>query len=110
LEKDFEDSCFEFPRFYFLNRQQLIETLSYIRDCRKYQNTVRLCFPGIQELVFKLPQSAITALANTNKTIEEESAVDKETATNVNTTFNFDIYGNYSKIYSKHYINFVLFF
>jgi hypothetical protein len=104
LEKELEERCFNFPRFYFLNREQLIETLSYIRDSRKYLNTVRLCFPGIRELVFRLPKSAITSIINQNKKptdgivepqdgdILPQQVVDEAS---YNTKFNFDIYGIY---------------
>jgi hypothetical protein len=105
LEKELEERCFNFPRFYFLNREQLIETLSYIRDSRKYLNTVRLCFPGIHELVYRLPKSAITSIINQNKkstdSILEPQDDDKLSQqqqfdeASYNTKFNFDIYGIY---------------
>jgi hypothetical protein len=47
----------EFPRFYFMEREQLIETLSHTRDCRKYLPAVRMCFPGVNDLVYTLPSS-----------------------------------------------------
>ena len=101
LEKELEDRCFNFPRFYFLNREQLIETLSYIRDSRKYLNTVRLCFPGIQELVYRLPKSAIASIMAQNKKSTDgilerqdgEIVAQQVDEASFNTKFNFDIYG-----------------
>lgn len=50
-----DNICQEFPRFYFIEKEKLIDTLSHIRDCRKYINTVKSCFPGINELIYDLP-------------------------------------------------------
>ena len=47
--------CSEFPRFYFLDKSDLIRTLSYVRDCRKYLGTVRACFPSVRDLVWSVP-------------------------------------------------------
>ncbi|CAF0731757.1 unnamed protein product, partial [Brachionus calyciflorus] len=51
-----EQSCHEFPRFYFLEKKKLIETLSQMRDCRKYLETVKLCFSGVKDLAYSLPK------------------------------------------------------
>ncbi|RNA43275.1 Dynein heavy cytoplasmic [Brachionus plicatilis] len=48
--------CLEFPRFYFVEKQKLIETLSHMRDCRKYLDCVKICFSGIRDLIYSLPK------------------------------------------------------
>jgi hypothetical protein len=50
-----DNICCEFPRFYFIEKEQLVEVLSHIRDCRKYINAVKLCFPGVSDLMYDLP-------------------------------------------------------
>lgn len=54
-EAELEARCVEFPRFYFISKQLLIETLSHTRDCRKYLDTVKLCFKGVKDLIYTLP-------------------------------------------------------
>lgn len=55
VERELELSCIRFPRFYFLTREQLIKVHSYSKDCRKYFETVRYCFNGVQDLIYSLP-------------------------------------------------------
>ena len=57
VETELELSCIQFPRFYFLSRDKLIETQSYSRDCRNYFEAVRLCFGGINDLIYALPSN-----------------------------------------------------
>ena len=38
-----------------MSKDKLIETLSHFRDCRKYQDSVKICFSGIDKLIFALP-------------------------------------------------------
>ena len=57
FENNLERACVEFPRFYFLDKEELITTLGHMRDCRKYLPTVKNCFSGIQELIYALPPS-----------------------------------------------------
>ena len=38
-----------------MTREQLIETHSFSKDCRKYYETVKLCFNGIKDLNYSLP-------------------------------------------------------
>ena len=99
MENEFEERCYDFPRFYFINRSQLIETLSFIRDSRKYLNTVRLCFPGIHNLEYRLPKSALSTISAQNSKINETTESDPKAldkSTSFNTKFNFDIYGKKS--------------
>jgi hypothetical protein len=90
IEKEIELSCIEFPRFYFLPREKLIETLSYSRDCRKYFETVKYCFPGIIDLVYALPPK----IKNEN---EEQTSLNKDNEgqknNDLNSQLEFDING-----------------
>lgn len=56
IERELELSCIRFPRFYFLSREQLIKVHSYSNDCRKYCETARHCFNGINDLIYSLPK------------------------------------------------------
>jgi hypothetical protein len=82
---DLEKTRFEFPRFYFLANEKLIETLSYVRDCRKYLSAIRLCFPGVYDLVFQLPINVLKNKENTEKSQQQ-----------ANNQLDFDIYGKHS--------------
>lgn len=85
VANDLEKTRFEFPRFYFLDNEKLIETLSYVRDCRKYISAVRLCFPGVYDLVFQLPTHMIKNKDNSEKSSQQ-----------TNNQLEFDIYGKLS--------------
>ena len=54
FEAQIELSCTEFPRFYFLSKEKLIEVLSHTRDVRKYLDGIRLCFPGVNDLKYAI--------------------------------------------------------
>lgn len=81
----------------------MIETLSYIRDCRKYINTVRICFPGVHDLVYQLPKKLAMSVSNADSNVNSDrksdgnnsnrSSIKNAAATNINTQFNLDIYG-----------------
>ena len=60
FEKHLEQACVEFPRFYFLDREELITALGHIRDCRKYLPAVKMCFSGVQELICALPPNVVS--------------------------------------------------
>jgi hypothetical protein len=93
FENTLEQTCQDFSRFYFLDRDELIETIGQIRDCRKYIKTVRLCFPGIHELVYALPSSAIkdvAAAASTTKNAKIDDSIQNE--------LNFDIHGKSRRV------------
>ncbi len=68
VEQELELSCVQFPRFYFLSRQMLVEVNSVSRDCRRYWAAVRQCFPWVRDLVYGLP---------TRQSGEEVERVDK---------------------------------
>jgi len=55
VEQELEISCVQYPRFYFLSREMLVEVNSVSRDCRRYFDAVRHCFPSVKDLVYSLP-------------------------------------------------------
>jgi hypothetical protein len=54
LDTEIEKNCVQYPRFYLLDKEKIIETLSYSNDCRNYLSTVKLLFPCIQDFIYSL--------------------------------------------------------
>jgi hypothetical protein len=87
IEATAQKACIEFPRFYFLSKEMLIETLSYSRDCRKFLNAIRLCFPGVYKLNYRLPKSVYS-----NGALNSD---ERTSTSSLDTDLNFDIFGRW---------------
>ena len=53
----------QFPRLYFVSDKELIETLASPQNVRHLLPVTRRCFPGIVDIVFKLPNSRPQTIA-----------------------------------------------
>ena len=83
-------NCIQFPRFYFLEREKLIETLSYSKDCRKYSEIVKQCFTGVKDLIYSLPKRNEE---ETDKFATKEDSSKNSDLQNNLTQLEFDING-----------------
>jgi hypothetical protein len=99
-------SCIQFPRFYFLSRDQLIETLSYSRDCRNYLEMVKQCFPGVEDLNYSLPTTSpvdgeSTTLNSGPKTINDKNLSQLEFDINGMVIFQLNFFFFYKNSYLR---------
>ena len=64
LDTVLEKARSQFPRLYFLSRQDLVELLSVSRNPQALVPFARKCFHGITDLSFALPANTNTASIN----------------------------------------------
>jgi hypothetical protein len=77
-----------------LEKPQLIETLGQIRDCRKYLSAVQLCFPGVCDLIYQVPEEKTKLKEEKEIRSSRESDVTKTMIMNTNLArHNFDMNG-----------------
>ena len=93
MENELEKSCAEFPRFYYLEKEDLFETLSFSRDCRKYLETVKKCFNGVKDLIYSLPSKKNPINHKVPNSNTNNNGHEADDTTNQINTLDFDIYG-----------------
>lgn len=54
MDSELEKNCVQYSRFFFLDKDNLIATLSYSNDCRKYLDIVKLLFPCVHDFIYSL--------------------------------------------------------
>ena len=64
MDQVFEFARHQFPRLYFLSRDELVSLLSVSRNPRALLPTAKKCFHGIANLTFALPANTDTANIN----------------------------------------------
>ena len=62
LDKYLSKKCLDFPRLFFLSRQEVLGLLSETRDPTRAVENLRLCFNGIYSLEFDEMQVAATLI------------------------------------------------
>lgn len=89
VDHELDERCNEFPRFYFLDRDELIETLSHSRDLRKYNHVVRKLLDGVQELVYNLPDSLVATSGSNSESKSLKNLAFDINGSNILIYFNF---------------------
>ena len=69
LEQHLEKKRIEFPRFFFLSNEDLINILSETKDALLIQPHLKKCFEGINELVFNTHNEIIGMKSSQNEQI-----------------------------------------
>jgi hypothetical protein len=93
LDIEIEKNCVQYPRFYLLDKEKIIETLSYSNDCRNYLSTVKLLFPCIRDFIYSLsPMKSNNLEKNKLNTTRAFTHIDEST-TLLLTQLDLDING-----------------
>lgn len=100
MDLELEKTCLEYARFFFLDKETLIETLGNSNDCRKYLNSVRLLFPSVHEFIYALSPTKSKNLEK-NKLNTSRATTKTDDKTLVLTQLDLDISGKLDELINQ---------
>jgi hypothetical protein len=99
MNAELEKYCVQYPRFFFLDKETLIETLSHSADCRKYLKAVRILFKSVHEFIYSLSPTKSKNLEK-NKLNTSRAFIKIDEKTLLLSQLDLDINGSHKKFSS----------